>query len=102
MKRSPLRRMSRKRRRLLARRREVVREVHERDQVCQGAERLPLIACRGPLDVHELAPRSVDCHGWLIPERTVLLCRRHHAHVTDYPLEAHSVGLHKFSWEILE
>jgi hypothetical protein len=102
MRRTALRSMSKKRRSLLALRRQVVATVHQRDQVCQAAARLPQIGCGGPLDVHEVVPRSVDTAGWLNPDRAMLVCRVHHAWIGDHPLDAHALGLHRFSWELFE
>jgi hypothetical protein len=102
MKRTPLRSMSQKRRSLLALRRQVVATVHQRDQVCQAAAKLPQIECGGVLDVHEICPRSVDSASWLDASKAMLVCRRHHDHIGDHPLEAHAVGLHRFSWELAE
>jgi hypothetical protein len=97
---SRLRPISAKRRRLLPLRAAVRVEVLARDVVCQAANRLPDVQCGGPLDVHEIAPRSVDPSAWLDPAKAVLVCRRHHDWIGDNPQAAHEVGLHKFSWEV--
>jgi len=57
------------------------------------------ITCAGPLDVHEIIPRSAWAQGYLDPTNCVALCRRHHAWVTDNPSAAHELGLHGYSWE---
>lgn len=112
MKRTPLSPMSKKRRRDLEARRQVIRLVHERDEQCvfwpyvwgspawvegdlQGAP----VTCMEPLDVHEIIPRSAWSGGWLDPANCVLICRAHHQWVTEHPAEAHRIGLHGFSWE---
>ena len=107
MKRTPLAPMSTKRRADLKRRAIVRQEVLDRDGFrCQfwayadatGADMYPW-ACGGPLDVHELIPRSADPTGWLRSGSCVSLCRRHHEWVGDHPSLAHAIGLHGFSWE---
>jgi hypothetical protein len=105
--------MSKKRRSQLSARAEVVRLVHERDHTCQfwftawepnqciegdlvGAP----VVCIGPLDVHEVIPRSAWAGGWLEPDNCRLVCRVHHDWIGDHPAEAHRLGLHGFSWEV--
>ena len=56
-------------------------------------------ACDGPLDVHELAPRSVYPGGHLDVTNCVTICRSHHRWVDANPEAAHAIGLHKYSWE---
>jgi len=109
VKRSPLRPVSPKRRAALPERAKVREEVLERDDWrCQfwinrgfSAAMMQVVptACGGPLDVHEIIPRSADPTAWLRPEACVALCRRHHSWVTDNPTLAHEIGLHGFSWE---
>ena len=56
--------------------------------------------CVGPLDVHEIIPRSVWPDGELVESNCITLCRvSHHAWVTDHPAEAHRLHLHGFSWD---
>jgi hypothetical protein len=102
MRRTALRSVSKRRRRLLGVRARVVAAVHERDQGCQGAARLPHNEGGGPMDCHELKRRSHDSDGWLIADRCVSLCRNHHRHVTEHPEQGHAVGLVKWSWEVFE
>lgn len=113
MKRVPLKAMSDKRRRDLVLRKQVVREVHDRDRTCQffhflhdamfqsaGTVDGYPTECAGPLDVHEIIPRSAWPGGWLVPSNCVLLCRHgHHRWVTDNPSAAHAIALHGFSYE---
>jgi hypothetical protein len=113
VKRTRLNPISKKRRAALPARSAVIREVHERDQHCQFISRLwapesgweegDLVGvptrCSGPLDVHEIIPRSAWSAGWLEPSNCVLLCRLHHSWVTENPRVANLLGLHKFSHE---
>ena len=109
MKRSPIAPMSAKRRAALPARAEVRETVLERDEYrCQfwtrvyaSGKPVPLdapIACGGPLDVHEIIPRSAWPDGWLVVDNCVTLCRRAHEWVTDNPAAAAVYGLHDFSW----
>jgi len=91
---------------------EVVAEVLARDnyrcvfldRVAQvyGLDYVPFaypLRCDGPLDVHEIIPRSVWRDGYLEPDNCVTLCRlAHHRWVTDNPADAYVLGLHDFSW----
>lgn len=108
MKRSPLRRISKRRARLLPARRELVGRIHARDVVCQlpryllRAHRLHEgfeHQCRRPLDVHEIIPRSAWRDGWLDDTNCVLVCRAAHDWIGDHPDEAHEIGLHGYSHE---
>ena len=73
--------------------------VLERDGGCVAANLLPLVACRLPLDVHEVIPRSAWSHGYLVESNAVALCRAHHDYVGTHQSEAHALGLHGYSWE---
>lgn len=114
MRRTPLRRVGQRRKSKAIRRAEVVVAVRARDGSCavydmplQTIDLLPKSAldhfvpwaCGGPLDVHEIIPRSVWPDGDLIESNCVLLCRAHHDWVGDHPEDAHAIGLHRFSWE---
>lgn len=80
----------------------VVAAVHARDRTCQGVHMIPgheKWDCAGPLDVHEVIPRSAWAKGYLEPANCVLLCRKAHDWVGDNPEAAHAVGLHGYSWE---
>lgn len=106
MKRAPLRRTgrlawrSKKREAEAAERRIVVEFVKARARYrCQANEAVPEVSCAGPLDVHEVIPRSAWRAGYLEPTNCVAICRAHHAWVDTHPDEAHGVGLHGFSWE---
>ena len=105
--------MSKKRRSQLSARAEVVRLVHERDQSCvfwsvvwdssgwiEGDLVGAAARCIGPLDVHEIIPRSAWPGGELVVDNCVTLCGlSHHPWVTNNPDKAHRIGLHGFSWE---
>jgi len=93
-------RESAKRKAERARRLEVVDEVRRRDgDRCYAAAALPALTCRGPLDPHEVIPRSTRPGGHLDPGNVRLVCRGHHEWITDNPAAAASVGLHGWSWE---
>ena len=103
--RQSLRKVSPKTLALRSTRQEVVRAVHLRDGTCQfwhhcprGLEGVPWI-CAGPLDVHEIIPRSAWAMGQYRIDNTVLICRIHHMWIDNHPLLAHEVGLHGFSYD---
>lgn len=113
MKRTPLRRVGRRALTKRARRAEVVAFVRHRDIECQFLHHLyerytwkatpppfdfPL-EHGGPLDVHEIIPRSVWPDGELEPSNCVLVCRIHHIWIDANPLDAHRIKLHGMSWE---
>lgn len=56
-------------------------------------------SCGGPLDPHEVIPRSAWADGALDPSNVVSLCRLHHDWVGDNPDDAHAIGLHGYSLE---
>ena len=106
MKRSPLKPVSAKTKARAADRKKVIEFVHRRDHQCQfwhhaygvlDHTQVPA-ACVGPLDVHEIIPRSVWPAGKYEPTNCVLICRRHHQWVTEHPNDAALVGLHDWSW----
>jgi hypothetical protein len=125
VKRTPLRRVGLKTRRKATERRKVVEQVHERDNhQCQAPFRVGQIyygddgrkwvgsgsdfftelpgypiTCSGPLDVHEVIPRSVWPDGELVVSNCVCVCRRHHEWIDGHPAAALVVGLHGHSWE---
>jgi hypothetical protein len=109
MKRSPLRSIGKRRKSKAVRRAEVVVAVRNRDISCRIATSAYMSAepgpppypwtCGGPLDVHEIIPRSVWPDGDLVESNCVLICRVHHDWIGDHPAEAHRLGLHGFSWE---
>jgi len=107
-----IRRYSAKRAAKRSLRAEVVAEVLRRDGYrCQFSNRLEAVygrdyapfsyplRCDGPLDVHEIIPRSVWRDGYLEPANCVTLCRlAHHRWVDGNPADAYVLGLHDFSW----
>lgn len=129
VRRKRLNRVSPKTLRLRATRRAVVEWVTRRDRVCQAWPRLddalarrvfsidgsysaaveavglaveatnPPRTCGGPLDVHEVIPRSAWAAGQYEASNCLLICRRHHDWIDDNPDVAHTLGLHGFSWE---
>lgn len=78
----------------------VVDEVWTRDRGQCRAERLVFdVKCGGPLDPHEIIPRSAWADGDVVVDNVVIVCRRHHDWIGDHPQAAHAIGLHGFSWE---
>lgn len=55
--------------------------------------------CRGPLDAHEVIPRSAWRAGYLVLDNVVSVCRAHHDWIGEHPALAHDLGLHGYSWE---
>jgi hypothetical protein len=93
-----LRNISAKRKKQLPLRDRVRQEVLARDRDCQAARLVPGIRCGGPLDTHEVKPRSTG-GDWLNPDHAIAICRLHHGWVGDHPTEAARLGLHRWSWE---
>lgn len=60
---------------------------------------LRALGCRGRLDPHEVIPRSAWADGQYVFDNVMMICRRHHDWIGDYPDAAHLVGLHGYSWE---
>lgn len=78
----------------------VVDAAWERDKGrCQAEYLVPEIRCGGPLDAHELVPRSAWAQGYLDVDNVMIVCRAHHRWIDNNPEAAHAVGLHKMSWE---
>lgn len=79
----------------------VVDQAWARDRgLCRAR---PLVGgrCGGPLDAHEIIPRSAWREGQFVVANVVMVCRTHHRWIDDHPAEAHAVGLHGFSYERL-
>lgn len=72
--------------------------VRDRDR-CQAEHRVPEVRCGGPLDPHELVPRSAWAEGQYVLDNVLTVCRRHHDWIDDNPAAAHDRDLHRFSWE---
>lgn len=66
---------------------------------CRARTLVPHVACGGPLEVHEVVPRSAWREGELVLSNVIVICRAHHTWVGNEVHEAHRVGLHGFSWE---
>lgn len=81
--------------------RTIVRErVAERDgHRCRAAVLVPGVRCGGPLDVHEVIPRSALPGAELDERDCVLVCRCHHDWIGLHELEAAAVALHGYSWQ---
>lgn len=80
-------------------RRAVVAAVHLRDRTCRAASVVPEVACGGPLDCHEVIPRSAWAAGYLEVTNGLSVCRVHHAWIGDHPAEAKVRGLRKSAWD---
>lgn len=103
MKRTPLARVSRKRKRDLGKRNEVRLVVLERDRTCQ-ADGLAPGSCatyggRASLEVHEVLARSQSSISWLTPADCIAVCPKHHDWITEHPLEAKALGLRRSTWD---
>lgn len=81
--------------------RAIVRErVAERDgHRCRAAALVPSVRCGGPLDVHEVVPRSAWPGAELDERDCVLVCRCHHEWVGAHEIEAAALALHGYSWQ---
>jgi hypothetical protein len=95
-----VRQVSPKRRKLLAIRRAVVAQAIARcGGKCEAFYAWPLIKCAGPLDGHEVIPKSAWPGGWLVLDNVKMVCRRHHQEIDANPDHAHEFGFHGYSWE---
>lgn len=77
----------------------VVDYVRKRDVSCRAGAFGYAHVCAGPLDVHEIIPRSAWAAGYLVPSNTILVCRKSHDWIGNHPVDAHALGLHGYSWE---
>lgn len=86
----------------------VICEVMERDRYrCQFFQRpfshdqmVPMYPAHGgPLDPHEIVPRSAWHDGQYEPTNVIAICRVHHQWIDNHPTLAHELGLHGFSYE---
>ena len=55
--------------------------------------------CGGPLDAHEVIPRSAWPKGHLVLDNVVMVCRGLHRMIDADPTLAAKWGLHGYSWE---
>lgn len=79
-----------------------VDQAWQRDRgQCRAEHLVPEVRCGGPLDVHEIIPRSAWPGGQYVLTNVLLVCRRHHDWIGNFPEAAHEIGLHGFSWERL-
>ena len=100
MKRTPIRRVSKKRAATFDAREACVRAVLERDQVCQFPARYEAavgpykgsMVCSYVMDAHEPAKRSGGADPTK-PEECVLLCRTHHELIHQNPALGERLGL---------
>jgi hypothetical protein len=95
-----MRQMSARREAEQAERKRVVAAAKRRDGYsCVGRHRVPEVRCGGPLDAHEIIPRSAWRGGYLVLDNVATVCRNHHDWIDDHPDDAHAVGLHGYSYE---
>ncbi len=80
-------------------RRDVVAAVLARDGGCQATAMHPGQPCRGPLDAHEVIPRSAWARGYLVESNVLIVCRLAHELIGTEVERAHALGFHGFSWE---
>jgi hypothetical protein len=74
--------------------------VRERDGWrCQGADKMPDVACQGPLDVDAICPEGVMPGAHLTASNLHVLCRAHHDWKHAHAVEAAAVGLRRWSWQ---
>lgn len=106
MKRTPIRRESEKRAGERREREQVAARARARDRGCVVERMVPDglpgpwdEPCGGPLDAHEVIPRSAWPGGHLVLDNVRTVCRQHHRWVDNYPDDAERVGLHGRSWQ---
>lgn len=96
MKRTPLRRMSKKRKAQIPLRKKVIEEVMDRDRgLCQAA--LPGLCRVQASDVHEILTRARG-GSILDPDNCIALCRPCHSWITDHPGWSRDHGFMISSW----
>lgn len=78
-------------------RRAVVKEALER--AGYRCEFPMLHECAGPLDAHEVIPRSTWPAGHLVASNIRIVCRAAHEWISENPQQAHDIGMHGWSWE---
>jgi hypothetical protein len=84
----------------LPKRARVVEAAWKRDGgQCQAKHLVEDVRCGGPLDPHEIIPRSAWRAGVHELDNVLIVCRAHHRWIDNHPHAAHELGLHKFSWE---
>jgi hypothetical protein len=91
---------SKKREREAAERRIIVLAALARDRrSCQAAGVIFEVDCAGPLDPHEIIPRSAWAAGYLVLDNVITVCRAHHDWIGEHVHQAHAYGFHGYSWE---
>jgi hypothetical protein len=98
--RKPIPQMSTRRISEREQRAEVIAAAFARDgYLCRARALVPEVVCAGPLDPHEVIPRSAWAAGYLVLDNVLSICRSHHAWIDAEPEKAHERGLHAYSWE---
>lgn len=90
---------SKKRRGERLARAEVVLYARRRDGGCVGRGLIPGHHCRGPLDGHEVIPRSAWPGGHLVLDNVRTVCRAAHDWIGGHERDAAAIGLHGYSWD---
>lgn len=99
MRRTRLRAVSVKRRRVNQERARVVAELKDAQVAAVGCVYCERCHRPGPVDAHERIRRSQDSTALTNPAVISLLCRRCHRWVTENPVAAHAEGWVIWSWE---
>lgn len=68
------------------------------DGRCEARDLVPH-ECYGPLDAHELVPRSEYPGGHLDQRNVIIICRTAHDWAHDNPAKAYLCGLLRHSWD---
>lgn len=114
MKRTPLRRVSRKRQAAQPAYNEFRQTILERDVGCmfwhhawEGPFVEPVASlvgcpqwCSGSLVVHHIIPRSVWPSGLMVESNVITLCAGHHGWVHDNEAKAHTISLHGYGYQV--
>jgi len=100
MKRSPINRMSLKRKVENGFRKDLRDNQLRAQPLCEA--KIENLCGRRATDVHEIINRSQRSTSWLEPDLFVSLCRQCHSYVTTHPLWARKHALSLASWRTAE
>ena len=94
LRRSPIARVSAKRRAQQGEYERAVQRAFDRDRgQCQAVELVPDIACAGRVDPHHVARQSTHPELRCDVDNITSVCRRHHDWIGANPLAARELGL---------
>lgn len=93
IRRTPLRRVSEKRRDMQAMYERAVQTVILRDRGCAVRERWPEVRCHGRIDPHHIAPQGRHPELRCDTTNMICACRAHHDALHAYPILARQRGL---------